>query len=381
MKALVLSCSTGGGHNAAAKAVYEALRGQGIQAEYMDAFQLTGENTARRVGNFYVQTVQHVPAAFGAAYRLATVISSPRRKSPVYFANKLVSGKLEDYIRDNQIDVAVVSHLYPAETLTDLKANGKTDIPVIVVCTDYTCIPFWEETKCDAYILPHPELTEEYEKRGVPREKLFPYGIPVSQGFLQRNDREKARQLLGLAQKPTHLIMTGSMGYGHIGQLVREILDRKEKQHQIVVICGSNRKLYRELKEQFRGTEALKLVGFTTRVSAYMDAADVLYSKPGGLSSTEAIVKGIPLVHTTPIPGCETLNQRFFLKHGMSVSGETAEEEAKLGIRLIENGRMREKMLNAQHGNAFPKAADQVARLAGVMGREHESRRREKENV
>ena len=162
---------------------------------------------------------------------------------------------------------------------------------------------------------------------------------------------------------------------------MREILDRKENQHQIVVICGSNRKLYRELKEQFRGTEALKLVGFTTRVSAYMDAADVLYSKPGGLSSTEAIVKGIPLVHTTPIPGCETLNQRFFLKHGMSVSGETAEEEAKLGIRLIENGRMREKMLNAQHGNAFPKAADQVARLAGVMGREHESRRREKENV
>ena len=125
MKVLVLSCSTGGGHNAAAKAVYEALCGRGIQAEFMDAFQLTGENTAKRVGNFYVRTVQHAPAAFGAAYRLATVISSPRRKSPVYFANKLVSGKLEDYIRDHRIDVAVVSHLYPAETLTDLKTKGK----------------------------------------------------------------------------------------------------------------------------------------------------------------------------------------------------------------------------------------------------------------
>ena len=367
MKVLVLSCSTGGGHNAAARAVYEELLRKGHKTVFLDAFQLNSDRTARNVGKVYVKTVQHAPVAFGTAYQMARMITSKKRKSPVYYANQLIAAKLETYIKKNKFDLVIASHLYPAETLTYLKNKGRLSIPTIVICTDYTCIPFWEETSCDAYILPHPELTEEYVKRGIPQEKLFPYGIPVSEGFIQNKEKKEARALLKLEEKPTHLIMTGSMGFGHVEQLIRELLDRRGSEHQIAVICGSNRALFRALKEQFWQEKNVRIVGYTRKVSIFMDAADVLYSKPGGLSSTEAIVKRIPMVHTRPIPGCETYNRRFFRKHGMAAVGSDVVEEADAGIRLIENERLRKKMIQAQEANSYPDAAQMVVRLAQVM--------------
>ena len=116
-------------------------------------------------------------------YRVGGLVSSNRHKSPVYYANALLAGRLRRYLDDNPYDVIVTPHLFPAETLTYMKRKHMLSQKVVAVETDYTCIPFWEETECDYYIVPHESLIDEFAAKGIPREKLLPYGIPVRPAF------------------------------------------------------------------------------------------------------------------------------------------------------------------------------------------------------
>lgn len=135
----------------------------------------------------------------------------------------------------------------------------------MAVETDYTCIPFWEETDCDYYIIPHYELIDEFTAKGIPRERLKPYGIPVRPAFSDQSDRQKARVRCGI---PTHaqvyLIMSGSMGFGKIQLFVAELLRTRKPGEYVVVICGNNRRLQKsslrnlENKKVFRFWDTLK---------------------------------------------------------------------------------------------------------------------------
>lgn len=186
MKVLILSSATGGGHNAAGAAVQEALLDAGHEAVMMDMFLLASARTARFVGQCYVRTARGIPRVFGMLYRFAGFISSSRRKSPIYYANGLMAKKLHAYLTEQHYDAIVMPHLFPAETITYMKRHGMTLPLTVAVATDYTCIPFFEETECDYYIIPHEELTEEYTRRKVPAGKLLPYGIPVKKHSAQK---------------------------------------------------------------------------------------------------------------------------------------------------------------------------------------------------
>ena len=173
--------------------------------------------------------------------------------------------------------------------------------------TDYTCIPFWEETDCDYYIIPHYELIDEFAAKGIPRERLKPYGIPVRPAFSDQSDRQKARVRCRIPKHAqVYLIMSGSMGFGKIQLFVAELLRTRKPGEYVVVICGNNRRLQKILLAEFGKQEGVQILGYTEKIADFMAAADVLFTKPGGLTTTEAAVKGIPIVHTRPIPGCET---------------------------------------------------------------------------
>ena len=158
MKVLLLSCNTGGGHNSAAKAIAEELLAHGDEAYVLDYLCLAGKGVSKLVGDGYVQIVKKTPLLFGLIYKLGMVISRLTRKSPVYYINGCMAKYLNSYLKEHPTDVLIMPHLYPAETVTYMKRKGM-DLPVtIAVMTDYTCIPFWEETDCDHYILPHEAL-------------------------------------------------------------------------------------------------------------------------------------------------------------------------------------------------------------------------------
>ena len=361
MKILILSCSTGGGHNAAAKATAAYLAAHGHDVTLTDAFALRSERTARTVGKTYVNVAKSTPRLFGGAYSIAMRISSDKRRSPVYFANGRLRGLLDAYIRKNGFEAVVMSHLFPAETITDMRRRGMLDIPSVVICTDYTCIPFWEETHCDAYILPHEDLLPEYAARGMETSALYPFGIPVDARFAVKKDKAAARRELGLRDLPGHLVIGGSMGFGGVRQLVTELA--RDENAQTVAVCGSNESMRRMLESEFSGNPRVHIVGFTDRVSDYMDACDVVYTKPGGLTSTEALVKNIPIVHTEPIPGCETRNRAFFASHGLSLPADGAKHQAQAGQKLLHDERLRADMIAHQKRCAHPDSAARIEEL------------------
>lgn len=364
MKLLILSCNTGGGHNAAAHALAKEAEKHGHDVTVLDMMLLSGEHTSRLIGGLYLQIVTKIPAFFGFIYRLGMLISNRYVKSPVYLANARLGEKLQNYIEENHFDAVLTTHLYPAETITWLKHHNRFSVPSVAVCTDYTCIPFWEETDCDFYILPHEDLTGEFVSRGIPRKKLLPFGIPVDENFCIPKDPAAARSHFRLpAGVPVYLIMSGSMGFGRLAVFAEALVHHCTKDEHIIIVCGNNKKIYSILKHQFRRHPNVHILGYTRQVALLMDACDVLFTKPGGLTSTEALVKQIATVHTAPIPGCETKNCSFFNGHGISCFARSIPSQIRLGCSLAHDPALSSAMRQKQSLHRKPDAAYRIISL------------------
>ena len=323
MEALILSCSTGGGHNSAARAVKEELLSRGHNAVMLDPYTLDPTWKASHVGSFYVFTAKWFPHVFGAVYHMGMRLCRLPITSPMYYANRKAAKKLGDYLKDNSYDVIAMTHFYAAEMLTYLKRKGYDIPPTVFIGTDYTCTPFTMETQCDKYVIPAEDICEDYIRQGARREQLLPYGIPVSRVFEPTSvDTAELKARLGLqADKRTVLVTGGSMGAGNMKRLAGKLIryGKENSDTQFVIICGTNKKLYKILSEKTEGNSSFVIIGFTDKMNEYMAAADVFVTKPGGLSSTEAAVSGVPIVHMKPIPGCESKNIKYFEKHKMSL--------------------------------------------------------------
>ncbi len=372
MKVLILSTGTGEGHNSAGKAVLEQFRKRGIPCEMADVLGFASERAASYGKRIYVWSTVKATKVFKGAYKAGRAITSSRRKSPVYYANALYAEKLYHYIVDNGYDTIVMPHLFPAEALTYMlrKHGCRPDIRTYFVGTDYTCIPFTEETEADYYFIAHEELTEEYVKKGIAPEKLVPTGIPVSDRFRSLPSREEARESLGMnPEGHCILVMTGSMGYGKIENLVRALVSGMDGGDNVYILGGSNEKLKARLREAYREDPRVRVLDYTDRTAEYLAAADLLFTKPGGLTSTEAAVAGIPLAHTRPIPGCEDCNQAFYNAHGMSLSADSEEKLVEAAMELLSQPKACRQMIERQHqvinGNAARDICDFILRQGG----------------
>ncbi len=368
MNVLILSCNTGEGHNYAGKALKECIESHGDAAVMMDLMLLAGKHVSRLVGGSYVNTVKYAPHLFQGLYKLGALVSSSRHKSPVYYANALLAKKLKRYLEEHSFDVIVTPHLFPAETLTYLKHKHMLSQKVVAIETDYTCIPFWEETACDYYVIPHYELMDEFAGKGLPKNRLKPYGIPVRSAFSSSLDQKTARIRCHIPEHAqVYLLMSGSMGFGKIQLFVAELLRRRNPGEYLIVICGNNQKLQKVLLTEFGKQKNVKILGYTEHISDYMDAADVLFTKPGGLTTTEAAVKGIPMVHTRPIPGCETKNLEFYTSRGLSYTSRTMRGQIEAGHTLLRDEAARRTMQNAQHTVISSDAAEKTYRLLQTL--------------
>lgn len=367
MDALILSCGTGGGHDAAGRAVRQELVRRGHRAVMMNPYALRGQRLAGRIDHMYIATAQKAPRAFGAVYGAGELYRRLPFRSPVYYANQAMISQMEEYLGENHFDVVLMPHLFPAEIMTNMKRRGM-DIPkTMFIATDYCCIPFTEETDCDAYVVPGEALVDEFAGRGIPREKIFPLGIPVDRSF-RAGCRFRNRYIL---------IAGGSIGAGKIDKLIGLLLERAERETRgrdtgIIVVCGNNQELYWKLKRQY-GTRII-VVGHTDCMADYLRISSLYITKPGGLSSTEAAVCGIPLLHMPPIPGCETHNARYFLEHGMSASCEVSEGGAETVFRMLDDGQACAGMADCQRRYIRRDAATQICRLAEDMASGWEER-------
>ncbi|MCK9302697.1 MAG: hypothetical protein PHU62_07480 [Bacteroidales bacterium] len=370
MKVLILSCDTGEGHNSAAHAFLEYLQICHIDGEIADTLGLISTNISQKASDLYVFSTR--TSLFKVLYKAGELVSDTNRnkiKSPVYLANKLYCDKLLDYIIKNGYDAIVCTHIFPAEALTALRRAKKlVNVPILFIMTDYTSIPFIEETELDYYIAPHEHLIEECVQKGIPRNKLYPYGIPVKQCFYARQPKMPARmeckELFGNnidENKYWFMIMSGSMGFGNIQLLVDDIITKYNV--ELFLVCGNNKTLKNNLQKRYTADSNINIIGFTDKVAVLMDSCDVLFTKPGGLSSTEAAAKGIPIIHTAPIPGCETRNALFFHYHGMSYSTTDIAEQVNRALNICEDINQRNKMIYLQRVNINPNTCKDILQL------------------
>lgn len=368
MKVLLLSCSTGEGHNHAALAVREALSARGHETQFLDEAKLVGEAGPLSFENALNVISTRVPAAFGAMYHAGEMYSATKLTSPVYLANMRHADRLGSFIAQNGYDAVVCSHLFPMETLTCLRRRERLAVRCYGVLTDYTCIPFFEETELDGYFLPHRDVRESCLRAGMPGKKLHATGMPVSGAFRTRTERKAARAALSLPQdRKLYLIMTGGIGCGDAVTLCDAVIRDNTPDILLCVLAGRNGELRDRLEEKYAGDSRVLAVPFTDQVPLYMAAADVLLSKAGGISSSEAAVLNVPLVHTMAIPGVETINAGFFRDHGMSFFADGPASAARLADRLIYDRAAARRMLSAQRAGVRP---DGAARIAALIEKE-----------
>lgn len=368
MEALILSCSTGGGHNAAGRALKEELERRGHRADFLDPYTLAGGKWDRRVGNTYVQIAQKTPRVFGAVYHLGDLYRNLPIPSPVYGINLAMCRIVGDYLKNHSYDIIFTPHIFPGEILQGIRKRGVKIPPVVFISTDYTCSPFTEETKCDYYITPGPMLNGEYVRRGIPRERLRPFGIPVKRAFSEEISREKAIEELGLDPGKTYLLLSGgSIGAGQqIQKTIEAVADpkRRRKDEVLIVICGNNEALYRKLEEKYGRDPGVILMTSTDRMELYLKACSVYLSKPGGLSSTEAAVAGIPLIHISPIPGCETKNLEYFGNLGMCIPVGNETEALPAALERLRNPEEIARMREHQRKYISASAAEEICTFA-----------------
>ncbi len=326
-KILILTCSTGEGHNSAARAIQTVLKKKGITCELADPVAFQSKRMERMVSALYNNTIRKKPAVFGAVYKLGDLYSSAKLPSPVYWANAHYSAALKEYILEQKFDAVICTHLYGMEAMTAIRRDGDFSIPCYGVLTDYTCIPFLDETELTGFFVPNQEAKDHLISHGTPAEDIIISGIPVDDSFRDHPEKEEARKSLEIPQdRKVFLVMTGGVGCENMEGLCDALLLSAPADALIMVLTGKNEALRNRLIEKYGALSQFKAVGFTRQVPIYMAAADVMLSKPGGLSTTEAAVANVPLVHIHAIPGCETCNAKYFSEHGMSLWAKDDEE-------------------------------------------------------
>ncbi len=362
MNVLILPTSTGEGHNHASQAVQEYLDAHGAETSILDVLNIGKKNGAEPVSAIYDGLVNHAPAAFGFLYGLGEKITSSKHHSPIYYLNTLYMDSLRERIAQMNPQVIVCPHMFSALAVTRLVEKDSFNIPTVGLLTDYTCAPFWEETKLNCYVTANAKVAEECVARGIPREKLFPLGIPVSPQFRLRIPKEEARAAFGIMKEKVFVIAGGGMGYGKIPQISAELA--RVRDAQVVAVCGHNAALFDEVKK----IPDVIALPYIENMSALMDAADVMLTKPGGLTVTEAMTKRVPLVLTLPIPGGEERNAEFLAEMGLAVAAHTVRAAADAAYRLLNDEEEREKMLAAQTAYCGQNTVADISNLILALG-------------
>lgn len=324
IKLLILSGNTGGGHNSAANAVKDIFENNGISSDIRDSLAFWGELQSDIISGGHVFIYKNTPKLFGVGYRFAE--NHPAKDKSTSFLYKTFSKgakKLYDLMLEEKYSAIVCTHVFSGILATEVKRKYIPGLKIYFVATDYTCAPGTPELDATKYFIPHRLLLKEYAFLNLEEEKLVPSGIPVRSRFYKKVDERVAKDELNLpANKRIALLMCGSMGCGPIKELASRITTLMPEDTHLVVICGSNKALQRELYECLDKSKAT-IIGFTDRMDLYMDTATVAITKPGGLSSTEALVKNLPLVLIDAVPGCETRNMEFLTQNGFAETGDS----------------------------------------------------------
>ena len=264
----------------------------------------------------------------------------------VFFKFWKLRGLIEGFVPD----VICCTQAFPALIMANFKKraakNSKiVSTPIVGVLTDYSPHWYWVHADIDLYVVPSAEIAEILISRGVKQEKIRVLGIPIDpKFFVERVDKKAVLKKMGLEEsRPVILLMGGSKGLGPIREIVIGLSDRFHSSLQLIVVCGRNLRLKKEIQKEIEFSRCpIKVLGYIENINELMEISSLIITKPGGQTVSESLTCGLPMILINPIPGQEILNARFLVKRGMAILVGAKEAIEVVGY-WFENPEIREK--------------------------------------
>jgi processive 1,2-diacylglycerol beta-glucosyltransferase len=369
LKILVLSASVGAGHLRAAEAVELALRelAPDDHVQNLDVLTLTNAMFRKLYGSAYLDLVNKMPHVLGYFYDFLDRPVSSQKKSDTLrkMAQRMNLGKFLKFLRATPWDVVVNTHFLPAEVIAGLKTKGEFPAPHLTVTTDFETHRLWANEPCDHYFTATPEGACYLEHWQVPAGRSTVTGIPIHPRFSKRLARDECRTKHGIgSDRPVVLQLAGGFGVGPIEQIL-DALCKIEQPLELIVVTGRNAELKQTLdNKKLPERHRVKILGFTTEMDELMTAADLIVTKPGGLTTSEALACGAAIAVVNPIPGQESRNSDFLLEHGAAIKiNNMATLQLKVGDVLAKPERLQALRTHAA-ALGKPRAAYDIAAKA-----------------
>jgi processive 1,2-diacylglycerol beta-glucosyltransferase len=366
---LILSASVGAGHMRAAQAVEAALSELAPDATVRNIDVLTLTNAAfRRVyGKAYLDLVNKAPHVLGLLYDMMDKPVKPKNPGDRLrlLMEKMNLTRFSAMITESQWDVVVNTHFLSAEIIASLRNRGKLTQRQITVTTDFETHRLWVNQPTEHYTTATTEGAAYLASYGVPREHTSVVGIPIHPAFSRKIDREACLQTHGLSgDRPIILQLAGGFGVGPIAELYQGLLSIQQPL-QIIVVTGKNADAKTELEQlPVPARHRSKIMGFTDQIHELMAVADLVLSKPGGLTTSETLASGAAMAIVNPIPGQESRNSDYLLENGAAIKiNNLATMPVKLEELLSDKPRLESLKANAKR-LARPTAAYDVAKMA-----------------
>jgi processive 1,2-diacylglycerol beta-glucosyltransferase len=364
-RVLILSASAGAGHLRAAEALKNAFTKMNATREirHIDTLDYTNKVFRRLYSQTYLDMVKSAPEMLGWLY---DYLDQPWKKERRRLAlDRLNTRPFVKLLKEYKPDLTVCTHFLPAEIISWLKAKERIARPPAIVVTDFDIHAMWLCHHYERYFVPLEETRIHMEKLGIPATKISVTGIPIDPIFAELKDKVEMRRKHGL--KPnltTILVSAGGFGVDSLDHVITSLMDLQHEA-QVVAIAGRNEELRARLvslitHSRQKSRVEVNVVGYTTEMDEYMSASDLILGKPGGLTTSEALAKGLILVIVNPIPGQEERNSDHLLEEGVAIRCNNLPALAFKIDRLLADERRLGEMRSNVRRLARPNAATDI---------------------
>ncbi len=352
------------GHHSATLAIEEAIRTLHADAEVLNinAFSYTNPVSEKIVNRIYMGIIKRTPRIWDYLYDNPSVVKKIEKiKNSIHRFNSPKFKRLFDQFHP---DVVACTQAFPCGMVAEYKKKYNSRIPLVAVLTDYVPHSYWIYDDINYYIVPSDEVGLRLHKKGVAPGKIKTFGIPFSLKFNKNIPRDEAMKTLGLNPGiPTVLIMGGGQGLGPIKTIVRAI-DKIKLDFQAIIVCGTNKNLYRALKNKVKKYRKNILVfGYSNNIDTLMSVSDLIITKPGGITTAEALVKKLPMIIVKPIPGQETNNTDYLTRQHAAIKVDDPKDVAAVIEDLLRNPNKLNRLRESLGRIAKPNASLDTARL------------------
>jgi processive 1,2-diacylglycerol beta-glucosyltransferase len=320
---LLLSVSAGAGHTRAAEALRRCARATdpALHAIHLDVMQFVTPSLRRLYTDFYLFLVQRAPSLWRGVYHLTNDARPDSRTHRLRrWAERRGSAALLRKITECAPDLIICTHFLPAELLSQLRASGAVRCPVWVQITDFDVHQMWVHEHMAGYFVPNDEVAFRLRARGIAPDAIHVTGIPIMAGFSRPPERAVCARALGIdPAQTTLLLMGGGAGLGALDAVAAHLLAAQDR-FQLLVLAGRNEAMLAALQAlAARYPGRLVAHGHTDQVEQLMACADLVITKPGGLTCSECLAMGLPMILNAPIPGQEEQNANYLLEQGVAL--------------------------------------------------------------